>query len=47
MINTNMREVATAAVSTLEVNNMNEFETAATKQTKQSPTHCHRHTLSV
>ena len=34
MINTNMREVATAAVSTLEVNNMNEFETAATKQNK-------------
>ena len=30
---------ATAVVSTLEVNNMNQFETAAIKQIKQSPTH--------
>ena len=29
----------TAVVSTLEINNMNQFETAATKQIKQLPTH--------
>lgn len=29
----------TAVVSMLEVNNMNQFETAATKQIKQSQTH--------
>ena len=29
----------TAVVSMLEVNNMNQSETAATKQIKQSPTH--------
>ena len=29
----------TAVVSMLEVNNMNQFETAATKQIRQSPTH--------